>query len=40
MDVGLVNDGPVTMVIDSREGMIGSQMSSMSLSDSDKNTSS
>ncbi len=38
MDVGLVNDGPVTIVIDSREGMIGSQMSSMSLSDSDKNT--
>jgi len=26
MDVGLVNDGPVTLVIDSREGMIGSQL--------------
>mmetsp|Transcript_5394 Transcript_5394/g.9201 ORF Transcript_5394/g.9201 Transcript_5394/m.9201 type:complete len:202 (+) Transcript_5394:152-757(+) len=38
MDVGLVNDGPVTMVIDSREGMISTQTSSMSLSDSDKNT--
>jgi len=32
MDVGLVNDGPVTLVIDSREGMLGKQMSSMSLS--------
>jgi D-tyrosyl-tRNA(Tyr) deacylase len=38
MDVGLVNDGPVTMVIDSREGMISTQTSSMPLSDSDKNT--
>jgi D-tyrosyl-tRNA(Tyr) deacylase len=38
MDVGLVNDGPVTIVIDSREEVIGSQTSSMSLSDSDKNS--
>jgi len=28
MDVGLVNDGPVTLVIDSREGMMGKQMMS------------
>ena len=38
MDVALVNDGPVTMVIDSREGMISTQTSSVSLTDSDKNT--
>lgn len=33
MDVGLVNDGPVTLVIDSREGMLGKQMSSASQTD-------
>ena len=35
MDVALVNDGPVTMVIDSREGMIGSISSSTSLSENE-----
>ena len=29
MDVGLVNDGPVTLVIDSREEKIGSRVSSV-----------
>eukprot|EP00578_Thalassiosira_sp_NH16_P022856 CAMPEP_0181104536 /NCGR_PEP_ID=MMETSP1071-20121207/15487_1 /TAXON_ID=35127 /ORGANISM="Thalassiosira sp., Strain NH16" /LENGTH=174 /DNA_ID=CAMNT_0023187755 /DNA_START=239 /DNA_END=763 /DNA_ORIENTATION=+ len=33
MDVGLVNDGPVTLVIDSREGMLGRQMPSASQTD-------
>lgn len=35
MDVGLVNDGPVTLVIDSREEMLGKKqnMASMSLND-------
>ena len=39
MDVGLVNDGPVTLVIDSREdkkGLLGSQSSSLSLKDGEK----
>eukprot|EP00585_Thalassiosira_rotula_P006288 CAMPEP_0196149118 /NCGR_PEP_ID=MMETSP0910-20130528/29163_1 /TAXON_ID=49265 /ORGANISM="Thalassiosira rotula, Strain GSO102" /LENGTH=176 /DNA_ID=CAMNT_0041411981 /DNA_START=113 /DNA_END=643 /DNA_ORIENTATION=+ len=39
MDVGLVNDGPVTLVIDSRDdkkGPSGSQMSSSSLEDAEK----
>ncbi|KAL7543856.1 hypothetical protein ACHAXR_013226 [Thalassiosira sp. AJA248-18] len=36
MDVGLVNDGPVTLVIDSREGMLGKQMSSLSMTDGEK----
>ena len=31
MDVELVNDGPVTLVIDSRDAMIRKQLSSMSL---------
>ena len=31
MDVELVNDGPVTLVIDSRDDMIRKQLSSMSL---------
>lgn len=35
MDVGLVNDGPVTIVIDSREGTIGGQISSTSFSESE-----
>ena len=37
MDVALVNDGPVTLVIDSRsEGsLLGKQMSSISLTDND-----
>ncbi|KAL9185212.1 hypothetical protein ACHAXT_002989 [Thalassiosira profunda] len=33
MDVALVNDGPVTLVIDSREDALRKQMSSMSLTD-------
>mmetsp|Transcript_8682 Transcript_8682/g.18683 ORF Transcript_8682/g.18683 Transcript_8682/m.18683 type:complete len:221 (+) Transcript_8682:71-733(+) len=39
MDVGLVNDGPVTLVIDSREdkrGVSGSQISSSSLNNGEK----
>lgn len=36
MDVGLINDGPVTLVIDSREGKLGSQASSLSLKDGEK----
>lgn len=35
MDVALVNDGPVTMVIDSREEIIGSRSSSTSLSENE-----
>lgn len=40
MDVELINDGPVTLVIDSRDEMLKKQMSSMSLStDGEKNSS-
>ncbi|KAL7455982.1 hypothetical protein ACHAWC_007483 [Mediolabrus comicus] len=35
MEVALVNDGPVTMVIDSREEIIGSRSSSTSLSENE-----
>ena len=36
MDVELVNDGPVTLVIDSRDDMIRKQLSSLSLTNEEK----
>ena len=36
MDVQLVNDGPVTLVIDSRDDMIRKQLSSLSLTNEEK----
>ena len=36
MDVELVNDGPVTLVIDSRDDMIRKQLSSLSLTNEGK----
>ena len=36
MDVGLVNDGPVTIIIDSRDGMLASQSSSISSEENKK----
>ena len=36
MEVQLVNDGPVTLVIDSRDDMIRKQLSSLSLTNEEK----